>query len=275
MKCKGKENKEMVYHNGKQYLNEMLFHYEFLMEQQERELKQLPCGSLYICDSGRGDGTSYYYHHCNGRRKGITKNLTLVQALARKKYLETSISMIRKNIAAIKRTINSVEDIDQQQILKRLRPEYSDLIYAPLAAWNEEKRRWLSEDFEQSTFRPWEKEQTTANGLWVRTKSEVIVAERLDYYGIPYRYEQMLYIENREFAPDFTIFTRKGLFYWEHAGMINERQYIDNHIWKLSMYRKANIVPWKNLIVTYDREDGGIDSRIIEAEIHNKLLPYC
>ena len=40
----------------------------------------------------------------------------------------------------------------------------------------------------------------------------------------------------------------------------------------MNMYERAGIVPWKNLIVTYDDEYGGIDTRIIEAEIRNKLL---
>ncbi|MCQ4635662.1 hypothetical protein NE619_02885 [Anaerovorax odorimutans] len=44
------------------------------------------------------------------------------------------------------------------------------------------------------------------------------------------------------------------------------------HKWKLAMYEKAGIVPWKNLIVTYDDENGNLDARIIEAEIINKLL---
>lgn len=38
------------------------------------------------------------------------------------------------------------------------------------------------------------------------------------------------------------------------------------------MYERAGIVPWKNLIVTYDDETGNLDLRMIEAEIRNRLL---
>ena len=31
-------------------------------------------------------------------------------------------------------------------------------------------------------------------------------------------------------------------------------------------------MPWRNLIVTYDEYDGGINLAVIESEIRNKLL---
>lgn len=38
------------------------------------------------------------------------------------------------------------------------------------------------------------------------------------------------------------------------------------------MYEKAGIVPWDNLIVTYDGADGNLNLAIVESEIKNKLL---
>ena len=67
--------------------------------------------------------------------------------------------------------------------------------------------------------------------------------DKLDYYNLPFRYEEILYIEAYSFAPDFKVLGRNGIMYWEHCGMGN-----------------------------YDQEDGGLDTRIIEAEIRNKLL---
>ena len=45
----------------------------------------------------------------------------------------------------------------------------------------------------------------------------------------------------------------------------------------MSIYESADIVPWKNLIVTYDmmqdnNEVGLFDSRIIDTEIVTKLM---
>lgn len=85
----------------------------------------------------------------------------------------------------------------------------------------------------------------------------------------------MLYIAQYAFAPDFTILTRKGQIWWEHCGRVDDPNYMRKHNWKIHMYEKAGIVPWKNLIVTYDDENGNFDSQLVEAEIVNKILPYC
>ncbi|MCI8609744.1 MAG: hypothetical protein HFE73_08885 [Firmicutes bacterium] len=47
---------------------------------------------------------------------------------------------------------------------------------------------------------------------------------------------------------------------------------MERHKWKLSMYEKAGIVPWKNLIITYNDSQGNINMKIVESEIVNKLL---
>lgn len=138
-----------------------------------------------------------------------------------------------------------------------------------------EKISWMTDEYDQSTFNLWEKSHVTAKGLHVRSKSEVIVAERLDYYRIPYRYEQVIYIDRYRFAPDFTILTKKGLMYWEHCGLMDDPDYARKQSWKNFMYVKAGIVPWRNYITTYDDEAGNFNSKIIESEIINKILPYC
>ena len=45
-----------------------------------------------------------------------------------------------------------------------------------------------------------------------------------------------------------------------------------HHKWKLSMYERAGIVPWKNLIVTYDDDFGNLNIARIESEITTRLL---
>ena len=86
-----------------------------------------------------------------------------------------------------------------------------------------------------------------------------------------------MYIGKYDFAPDFTILTKEGIKYWEHCGKVNDKEYIRRHKWKMSMYESIGIVPWKNLIVTYDmmqdnNEVGLFDSRIIDTEIVTKLM---
>ena len=62
------------------------------------------------------------------------------------------------------------------------------------------------------------------------------------------------------------------VFYWEHCGLPHDENYLRRHKWKLSMYEKAGIVSWDNLIVTYGDCNANVDMRIVESEIVNKLM---
>ena len=68
--------------------------------------------------------------------------------------------------------------------------------------------------------------QTTSTGVPVRSKSEVIVADRLTSNGIIYHYEEELKLKHDDGKvttryPDFTIHDDDSgvTYYWEHLGM--------------------------------------------------------
>ena len=128
-------------------------------------------------------------------------------------------------------------------------------------------------DYEQFTYRPEEKRHITSRGLKVRSKSELLIIEQLYDYLLPTRYEQVIHIDGYNLAPDFTIRRADGkIFYWEHEGLTNETKYLERQIKKSQIYASAGIVPWDNLIVTYDTADGNIDLRIIKATIESRLI---
>lgn len=85
----------------------------------------------------------------------------------------------------------------------------------------------------------------------------------------------MISIGNRTLSPDFSFLNiLTGRICWEHAGMIDNRSYIEHHRYKRGLYEAAYIVPWSNYIETYDNIDGSLDMRIVEAEIRNKLMKW-
>lgn len=255
-------------------LVQLLKHHEKLLKLCKRELEKMPAGSLTI---RRDDGRISYCQSIEGKKKGITTNKDLVYALARKKYLLVLIERLENNIKLLKKADKNYKTIELTAIMEDM-PIY--LRSMPIEVYDQHIRRknkWMGEPFEQSNYKPEEKIHATASGLKVRSKSEVIIAEKLDAYQIPYRYEQVIYIGKYDFAPDFTILTKEGIKYWEHCGKVNDNEYIRRHKWKMSMYEKVGIVPWKNLIVTYDmiqdnNEVGLFDSRIIDTEIVSKLM---
>lgn len=109
----------------------------------------------------------------------------------------------------------------------------------------------------------------TARGELVRSKSEVIIADRLFAHDLDYIYEPELELEGKIKRPDFSIIDGDtgAKWYWEHCGMMSDPIYKRNWEDKKEFYKKNGIVEGKNLIVTYDDEKGGLDSYEIDQLI--------
>ncbi len=132
----------------------------------------------------------------------------------------------------------------------------------------EEAAEWASRPYKASDFNPDGRRLRTSRGLLVRSKSEVIIAELLYSNGIPFRYEQEIQVDGLRYAPDFTILRSDGsTIFWEHMGLVSDLKYYDRQLSKLRIYFAAGIVPWKNLIISFDDERGLLDAGTIRGLI--------
>ena len=79
----------------------------------------------------------------------------------------------------------------------------------------------------------------------VRSKSEVIIANKLYARRIPYAYEQELRLQGARRLPDFTIDDAGTgrTIYWEHMGMLRDAAYRQSWEEKKAWYRSADILP--------------------------------
>ena len=112
------------------------------------------------------------------------------------------------------------------------------------------------------------------SGNVVRSKSEAMIDLLLNQYGIPYRYECELKLDNISFYPDFTLFNpiSEQLVYWEHFGMMDDLQYSLNASRKISRYIAGNIIPGINLIMTFETSSNPLSGVIAESKIEEYLL---
>lgn len=111
----------------------------------------------------------------------------------------------------------------------------------------------------------------TLRGEYVRSKSEMLIANLLFAMGIPYRYEPRVVLGGREVSGDFWVRSRLNgkEYYWEHYGMLDNEEYAEQAAEKQRKYRAAGFRLGKNLIETY--EDGsGLDMQ----DIWNMLKVY-
>lgn len=243
----------------------------------EKELKTLPEGRLYCLKRGE----RWYYYEIlpkKGNRKkekriGITSDIDKVFALVRKMYINKAIGLIEKNIGVLEMAKDLYIETDENTVMEVFlakHPELSPGIYHGIqsdAAWADDYER-------QKDFYKDQLTRVSASGIPMRSDGELYIASRLDHHGIPYRYESSIAHPDVSRIPDFTIRRpRDGkIIYWEHIGRTGDIDYMKRNEGKFVEYENAEIVPWDNLIVTYNMKSGGFDAKIIEAMIYGWLL---
>jgi hypothetical protein len=110
------------------------------------------------------------------------------------------------------------------------------------------------------------------SGIWVRSKSELIVARALDDLELSYEYERRLDDpKNPKFGylPDFTIFHRGEVYYWEHLGMLDQTTYRERWAKKLAWYEANGFA--ERLIVSNDGSGGSLDEIEIERIARGRI----
>ena len=122
----------------------------------------------------------------------------------------------------------------------------------------------------------------TERGELVRSKSELVIADKLFARGVEYAYEQPLVLPNgRTRYPDFTIADHASgmTFYWEHLGLLADPSYRSRWEQKRAEYLEAGIKPHKDgggpygtLIETWDQPSGGLDAAAIASVIDEVIL---
>lgn len=120
----------------------------------------------------------------------------------------------------------------------------------------------------------------TGNGLAVRSKSELLIAEALENKNVPFKYEQPLQRGGKAYFPDFTISNEISgrTVYWEHLGMLDDENYVKSWNRKLSWYRSNGILPYEEnrggdavLVTTQDTPQSGLDM----AEVRRLIEEVC
>ena len=241
------------------------------------ELDQLPQGELYCLSK---DGKKYYYNRipATGNRKkehryGISRAPELIYDLVRKEYIVSALKIIDRDIKALQYAISHYKPLDENTVMSEFmkkNPELAEGVY----------RKPVDPEIWKQTFRPMDafheegKSSKTAGGEKTLSKNELYIASRLDHYGLVYRHDCPTGIPGLYRNPDFQILRPRDykIIYWEHFGMMDDREYFIDYKRKMEEYEEHGIVPWDNLIATYSYTKGGLDGRMIESMIRGWLL---
>ena len=270
-------------------IEEMVYEQRKILQNYTEELKSSPDGNL-MCTSNHGKQIYYHTYYADGKyvRVSLNNKPDVIRALARKEYLSLAVKVLENNLMVLERTGSKLLPGDISHLKEKMKkpfltlPDeyffhgaYSEGIYL-LTGSEEGIRRhidWGCASYEKSTFKPEGLRYPTSLGYKVRSKSEQHIVEQLGNYAVPHRYEQILHIGDKQASIDFTFRDcNYEKFYWEHAGMMDDPYYRNRHERKMVILESAGIVPWKNLIVTYDN-DGIINVPMIKSIIEHEVIP--
>lgn len=270
---------------------------ERLIQQMERELKDFPEGHLAVRKRS-GKQFLYWFFPRTGPSQSNCKRKSLEKLPGKEKEEWILKWRLRNELPRMKKNLEALKTLQQNWSLETF--DEKTAFWSANSDWWEQKRlyygkellvrRWLQEKVTVFRNEMWERDvfvageepvwrteglkHRTIDGSLRRSKSEVILDHLLREMGVAYVYERPLYIGTKRFLPDYTIL-RPGdlkLLFLEHHGLYSE-EYERRNLEKQWAYQQAGIVPWSNLLYTYDLPDGTVDVRGIRKALELFLAP--
>ena len=237
-------------------------------------LKDCPEGGINI----RRQNDRYYFYQtfAGDKEKYLSANDTdLITRLIQKNYLVRALKAAQNESAALERILDIYPDEDMEKVfvnLPYIRKKYVD----PLFGRNDRYvHEWLSQPYVRKPFKKDDAVYLTLKGERVRSKSEVIIADRLFANGIPYKYECPLKVGKKVIHPDFTMLRLSDLkiIYHEHCGKMDDLDYVEERVVKrINDYSRAGIILGNNLFLTFESSATPLDVEVLDRVIKSNFM---
>ena len=252
--------------NERKYLEKQL-------KNVRKEMDVLPGGKLRCTSS---NGSDQYF--IDGRYISKKKK-DYAQKVAQQEYDAKLIRALEGVISKWK----EIEFIYDNRILEKQFDEMCGARKRLVKPWIEpidmKIKSFMEKEYESGTFQ--EDDMTeffTLKNERVRSKSELIIADELYRYGVPYRYEMPIVLDNWgssvTFRPDFTVMNiRNGkIFILEHLGMMDDMEYIEKNMRKLDIYERNGYLLGEKLLLTHETSKAPLSRSILDSYIESYLL---
>lgn len=264
------------YRKGGICINSLFTHRQKLLQQKiarlESELKSFPEG--HLISSRNGNFTKWYQSIPHQLKYIPASKHAFAEKLAQKKILELELEDCRTDFLAIDSYLRISAGNNKLQTFLSSGSGVSQLALSIMQNSSVEHSEWQNKTYDRCTKHPENLIHKVNSHLSVRSKSECLIALSLIKHSIPFRYECGLPLGNTTLYPDFTIlhpFT-KQIIYWEHFGLMDDENYVNNVIHKLQLYAEYRILPFQNLLLTYENKEAPLTFNKIEDVILMNLM---
>lgn len=266
----------------KELLDEMITRRDYLCSICEEKRKEnskfgdVSEGKIRVEKSGNG---YQYYLRCDGKdtcgnyvRRSENE---IIRCTLQKEYNDRVIRAATQEIKVLNRYITKTPPIGINSIYFSM-SEGRKQVISPICETDEEfAKAWKSFEYVGKEFGDDAPEFYSQNGERVRSKSEIIIANTLSKYNIPYRYECPLKVSKMGVVyPDFTALNvrKRKEIYIEHLGLLDDATYRENAISKITKYEMDGIVLGDNLLLTYETAASPLNIPLLEKKIRLMLL---
>lgn len=256
----------------KEYLEEML---KNALKQNEK-LNSLTPHRIRV--QKHGSGYQYYIRSDEKDTSGKymkKEQKNLIKQTLQKEYLQKSIQIIKRELTILNQYLEKASPILVESYYENMNAGRKIMIDPLELDDNEYVKRWLSVPYKGKGFLQNMPEYYTQNMERVRSKSEIIIANTLARFNIPYRYEYPLDVKGMGTVfPDFTVLNvrKRKEMYWEHFGLIDDAEYRENAMRKVSIYEQNGIYLGDKLIITCESMERPLNVRELERKIEKYLV---
>lgn len=237
-----------------------------------------PDGKIHIV---KNRGRIQYYLRKNPKDKSgkyiAKREEKKIKQYLQKKYDEEVLKMINQEKTILEKYLlkSKITSETIQKLYSTQPQEIKDMIMPIDMSDNDFALEWLLVPYEKKAIDEEKYANRTEKGEIVRSKSEGNIANGLFKYGVPYKYECPLTFSNGiVIYPDFTILNvrKRKVIYWEHRGMMDDREYAKHTVLRLRQMEKEGIFLGDNLIITEETAQSPLGTEEIETMIKHYLL---
>lgn len=243
-----------------------------LINRLENKINELPEGTVHTKRIGKG--VYYYLSDGNSQERILRKDETeLKEKLLQKKYLMRVIEVSRNEIKVLLKFSGKYPEHVAEDVYEQLPDEAKNGVKPIIPTDEQYVARWLSEPYTKKPISDDVPVYITKKGERVRSKSEMIIANMLYDYGIPYKYECPLLVGGEIFHPDFTILrlSDRQVVYYEHCGKMGDPGYVEDMIDRSRKYAFDGIFQGDRLFYTFESAKQPLDVRVITEMIENNF----